>query len=66
MKTNKQIREFIYENWHLVEYDSKKMSVNDANKLYLAYFAEGNSTKTAEIQAKIVEVKTKIRTDYPD
>lgn len=65
-RSNIKKREFIYRVWQLIEIDGSKVTVNKANEMYLAYFAEGNAEKAASIQAKIVEFKMKVRTDYPD
>jgi hypothetical protein len=63
---NSKKREFAYSHWSLVEIDGKKVTVNKANEMYLAYFAEGNTEKAEAIKTAIVEAKTKVRTDYPD
>jgi hypothetical protein len=49
----------------LIAWEGKAISVDQANKIYLEYSAEGSS-KATEIQALIVAAKTYIRELYPD
>ena len=49
----------------LISWESKAITVDQANKVYLEYSAE-NSPKAEEIQAIIIQAKSYIRTLYPD
>ncbi|MDF3001369.1 MAG: hypothetical protein K0Q48_1488 [Bacillota bacterium] len=49
----------------LILWDGKAITVDQANKIYIEYGAEGNF-KAAEIRAMIVVAKTYIRELYPD
>jgi hypothetical protein len=63
--TAAQARENLYKTLECIEWGDDKMTINDANALFQAYFAEG-STKADELQELITEAKTKIREDNPD
>jgi hypothetical protein len=67
-----QLREQAYETMtiksdgtDLILWEGRSITVDQANKVYLEYFAEG-SAKATEIQALIVAAKTYIRELYPD
>lgn len=42
------------------------LTVDEANKLYMSYLAEGNNSKCSQLQQLICEAKTTIRNTYPD
>lgn len=67
-----ELREQAYESMtiktdgtDLIPWEGKSITVDQANKVYLEYSAEG-SPKAIEIQALIVAAKTYIRELYPD
>jgi hypothetical protein len=71
-KNPTELREAAYETMitkadgtDLIPWEGKEITVDQANKVYLEYSAEG-STKAVEIQALIVAAKTYIRELYPD
>ena len=71
-KTAVELREQAYESMtlkvdgvNLITWEGNAITVDQANKAYLEYLAEG-SPKAAEIQALIVTAKTYIRELYPD
>ncbi len=64
-KTPQEKRELAYETDPIIEWEGSMITVDQANKVYLEYSAEG-SDKAAEIQTLIVVAKTYIRELYPD
>lgn len=64
--TNTENREEAYKSFKIVSMDGKLVTVDDANSMFMNYFAEGNSEKCDEIQQKIKEAKEKIREIYTD
>lgn len=63
--TQKELRERAYETEKCVAYDGEMLTVDEANKRWQEYQAEGNS-KSAELTTLIVSAKTTIRERYPD
>lgn len=63
--TNEELREQAYRTTKCISYDGKVMTVDEANKLWYQYQAEG-SQKAAELTALILSVKNTIREKYPD
>jgi hypothetical protein len=70
--TQKQLREQSYGTMRykqdgeaLIRWDSNDMTVDEANKLWMDYSAEG-STKATELSILISTSKTYIRELYPD
>ena len=59
-------RELTYETEPLIAYESEQITVDEANKLFLQYAAEGNNSKCSQLQQLIHEAKTTIRNTYPD
>ena len=66
MLTNKEKREQEYETRACVEYDGQMLTVDAANKLYLAYSAEGQTERAQELSTLIAMAKAAIRTEFPD
>lgn len=64
--TNKEKREQAYETRACVEYDGQTLTVDAANKLYLAYSAEGQTERAQELSTLIAMAKAEIRTEFPD
>ena len=59
-------RELTYETEPLIAYESEQITVDEANKLFLQYAAEGNNSKCSQLQQLIREAKTTIRNTSPD
>ena len=64
--TNKEKREQAYETRACVEYDGQTLTVDAANKLYLAYSAEGQTARAQELSTLIAVAKAGIRAELPD
>ena len=64
--TAKKLRKEAYETEDVIEYDDTVLTVDEANKLYMSYLAEGNNSKCSQLQQLICEAKTTIRNTYPD
>lgn len=64
--TAKQTREQAYETEPCVEYDGEVMTIDEANRLYLAYTAEGAEARAQELRTRIAVAKAEIRARYPD
>ena len=64
--TNKEKREQAYEMRACVEYDGQTLTVDAANKLYLAYSAEGQTARAQELSTLIAVAKAGIRAELPD
>ena len=58
--TNKEKREQAYETRACVEYDGQTLTVDAANKLYLAYSAEGQTARAQELSTLIAVAKAGI------
>ena len=63
--TQQELREQSYETLKCITWETTEITVDEANKLFLNYFAE-NNPKVNEIQPLIIEAKEYIRTLYPD
>ena len=63
--TQKELRERAYETEKCITYAGEILTVDEANKRWQEYQAEGNA-KSAELTALIVSAKTDIRERYPD
>lgn len=61
----RELRERAYINEKKITWEEKKITVDEATKLYLAYFTEGNQEADL-IRPKIIEAKQSIRVQYPD
>lgn len=64
--TNKEKREQAYETRACVEYDGQTLTVDAANKLYLAYSAEGQMERAQALSTLIAVAKAAIRAEFPD
>lgn len=64
--TNKEKRERAYETRACVEYDGQTLTVDAANKLYLAYSAEGQMERAQALSTLIAVAKAGIRAEFPD
>lgn len=60
-----QIRRYKEDESELLPWGGKALTVDEANKAYLEYLAEGSS-KATEIQTLIIAAKSYIRELYPD
>ena len=65
-KTKPQLREQAYETTPLISWQGKMLTVDEANKLWTAYTAEGNVEAASQLTTLITEAKTAIREKYPD
>lgn len=63
--TPSELREQAYSIEKLITYEDTQLTVDEANDLFLKYFAEG-SPKATELQTLIAEAKASIREQYPD
>jgi hypothetical protein len=63
--TSAEMREQIYASQKIIEWNDESITVDEANVIFLRYFAE-NSPKATEVQALIVTAKESIREQYPD
>lgn len=62
---NAELRERAYETEKLVNFENEILTVDEANKKWQEYQAEGN-TKATELTALISAAKNRIREQYPD
>lgn len=60
-----ELREQAYRTQKIITYGNEILTVDEANKLWLEYQAEGSS-KALEISILITNAKTFIRASYPD
>lgn len=60
-----QLREQAYETRKIIDWEGRKLTVDEANKIWLNYSAEGNE-KANQISALIVLAKDVIRQEFPD
>lgn len=63
--TPEELRERAYETEKVVSYEGVMLTVDEANRKWREYQAEGNS-KAAELTALIANAKATIREQYPD
>lgn len=63
--TPEELRERAYETEKVVSYEGVMLTVDEANRKWQEYQAEGNS-KANELTTLIANAKTAIREQYPD
>ena len=63
--TQKELRERIYETEKIISYEGDMLTVDEANRKWQEYQAEGNS-KANELTTMIANAKATIRERYPD
>lgn len=61
----KELRERIYETEKIISYEGDMLTVDEANRKWQEYQAEGNS-KANELTTMIANTKATIREQYPD
>ena len=64
--TGVEKRENAYEVDNIIDWQESQVTVDDANKLWQAYTAEGKVDIAKELTEKISEAKATIREMYPD
>ena len=64
--TAAELREKAYETEKLIEWDGVMLTVDEANKMFLRYDAEGYTEKSAELTILIAHAKAEIRKRYAD
>ena len=64
--TSREKREQAYETRACVEYDGQTLTVDAANRLYLAYSAEGKTERAQALSTLIAVAKADIRAEWPD
>ena len=64
--TPRERREQTYETEPLIEYEGEEITVDEANKLFLQYSAEGNAQKYMDLQILIGRAKADVRARFPD
>ena len=63
--TPKELRERVYETEKIISYDGDMLTVDEANRKWQEYQAEGNR-KANELTTLIANAKATIREQYPD
>ena len=63
--TPKELRERVYETEKIISYEGDMLTVDEANRKWQEYQAEGNS-KANELTRLIANAKATIREQYPD
>lgn len=63
--TQEELRERAYETDKVIRYEGKMLTVDEANRKWQEYQAEGNS-KASELTTLIANAKATIRERYPD
>lgn len=63
--TPKEMRERVYETEKIISYEGDMLTVDEANRKWQEYQAEGNS-KANELTTLIANAKATIREQYPD
>lgn len=63
--TPEELRERAYETDKVISYEGKMLTVDEANRKWQEYQAEGNS-KANELTTMIANAKAVIREQYPD
>lgn len=61
-----ELREQAYETEKLIEWDGNMLTVDEANKMFLRYDAEGYTEKSAALTTLIAHAKAEIRERYAD
>lgn len=64
--TAAELREQAYETEKLIEWDGDMLTVDEANKMFLRYDAEGYMEKSAALTTLIAHAKAEIRARYAD
>lgn len=64
--TAEQQREQAYESSAIISYRGQMITVDQANKLWTEYTAEGDTETSSTLQTLIAEAKESIREEYPD
>ncbi len=64
--TPAELREKAYETEKLIEWDGNMLTVDEANKMFLRYDAEGYTEKSAALTTLIAHAKAEIRARYAD
>ena len=64
--TPRERREQSYETEPLIEYEGEEITVDEANRLFLRYSAEGNTQKYMALQILIGRAKADVRARFPD
>lgn len=59
-------RENAYEGANIIPWHDSMITVDEANKLFTQYFAEGDVAKCEELTEKIKVAKAEIRKQFPD
>ena len=63
--TQKELRERVYETEKIISYEGDMLTVDETNRKWQEYQAEGNS-KANELTTLIANAKATIREQYPD
>ena len=63
--TPKELRERVYETEKIISYEGDMLTVDETNRKWQEYQAEGNS-KANELTTLIANAKATIREQYPD
>ena len=63
--TPNELRERVYETEKIISYEGNMLTVDEANRKWQEYQAEGNS-KANELTTMIANAKAMIRGQYPD
>ena len=63
--TPKELRERVYETEKIISYEGDMLTVDEANRKWQEYQAEGNS-KANKLTTLIANAKAMIREQYPD
>lgn len=64
--TGVELRENAYETEAIIDWQGSKITVDDGNRLWSAYTAEGKVAVAQELTAAIAAAKDEIRKMYPD
>lgn len=64
--TGAELRENAYETEAIIDWQGDKITVDDANRLWYAYTAEGKVAIAQELTALIAGAKQEIREKFPD
>lgn len=64
--TAAELREQAYETEKCIEWDGDMLTVDEANKMFLRYDAEGFTEKSAALTTLIAQAKAEIRARYAD
>lgn len=65
-EVQRKTREYLYESDARIHYGLQYLTVDEANKLFSEYFAEGNEAIYSQLRTLIDNAKTAIREEYPD